>query len=70
MSESHIKKTIYEEETKMPESQAKNIINEDEAKQLFYLWNDALDSLDPNADFDSIKDYFVNFLQRELRNYR
>lgn len=63
MSESHIKKTIYEEETKMPESQAKNIINEDEAKQLFYLWNDALDSLDPNADFDSIKDYFVNFLQ-------
>uniref|UniRef100_A0A7S3Y617 Calcium/calmodulin-dependent protein kinase II association-domain domain-containing protein n=1 Tax=Heterosigma akashiwo TaxID=2829 RepID=A0A7S3Y617_HETAK len=59
-------------------------VSESEARNLFYLWNDALATLDadtvakryarkgvllptvsdtPRADYDSIKDYFVNFLQ-------
>jgi len=59
-------------------------ISDHEARNLFYLWNDALATLDadtvakryakkgvllptvsdtPRADYASIKDYFVNFLQ-------
>ena len=77
-------KIAHHHSSVMPESHAKKTISEDEAKNLFYLWNDALDTLDPDAvakryakkgvllptvsdvpraDYDSIKDYFVNFLQ-------
>jgi len=61
-------------------------ITEAEVRGLFHLWNDALDTLDPDAvakryakegvllptvsdiprtDYGSIKDYFVNFLQKK-----
>jgi uncharacterized protein (TIGR02246 family) len=77
-------KIAHHHSSVMPESHAKKTITEDETKNLFYLWNDALDTLDPDAvakryakkgvllptvsdvpraDYDSIKDYFINFLK-------
>jgi len=71
----------------MPESVTPNSapeLSKDQVQNLFYLWNDALATLDPDAvakrysknavllptvsdtprtDYDSIKDYFVNFLK-------
>ena len=67
----------------MPEAVLKKQITKKEVKDLFYLWNDALATLDsdkvakrystqavllptvsdtPRTDYDSIKDYFDNFL--------
>jgi uncharacterized protein (TIGR02246 family) len=81
-------KILHHHSSAMPESgkkaAAENQITKDQVKNLFYLWNDALDTLDsdavakrysknavllptvsdtPRTDYESIKDYFDNFLK-------
>merc|ERR1711939_628941 len=79
-------KIAHHHSSKMPEAPGGTAITEEEVKSLFYLWNDALATLDPDAvakryakkgvllptvsdkartDYDSIKDYFVDFLKLE-----
>ena len=77
-------KIAHHHSSAMPETTGEEPISDDHVKNLFYLWNDALDTLDPDAvakryakngvllptvsdtprtDYDSIRDYFVNFLK-------
>eukprot|EP00429_Kryptoperidinium_foliaceum_P069080 CAMPEP_0176055404 /NCGR_PEP_ID=MMETSP0120_2-20121206/27583_1 /TAXON_ID=160619 /ORGANISM="Kryptoperidinium foliaceum, Strain CCMP 1326" /LENGTH=467 /DNA_ID=CAMNT_0017388899 /DNA_START=129 /DNA_END=1532 /DNA_ORIENTATION=+ len=80
-------KIAHHHSSAMPEaSKGGPKISEDECKNLFYLWNDALATLDPDAvarryasnavllptvsdiprtDYDSIRAYFVDFLQKK-----
>lgn len=76
-------KIAHHHSSTMPEQKGKQITKE-QVQNLFYLWNDALDTLDstlvakrysknavllptvsdtPRTDFDSIKNYFDNFLK-------
>jgi uncharacterized protein (TIGR02246 family) len=79
-------KIAHHHSSTMPEAAGGPSITEEEVKDLFYLWNDALATLDPDAvaqryssnavllptvsdeprtDYPSIKEYFINFLQRD-----
>ena len=79
-------KIAHHHSSKMPEAAGGPVLNEEECKDLFYLWNDALATLDsdtvaeryassgvllptvsdtPRTDYDSIKDYFDNFLLKK-----
>lgn len=77
-------KIAHHHSSTMPEGQKGQQIEADQVKNLFHLWNDALDTGDstlvakryaknavllptvsdtPRTDFDSIKNYFDNFLK-------
>jgi uncharacterized protein (TIGR02246 family) len=79
-------KIAHHHSSAMPESKIGEDITENQVKDLFYLWNDALATLDsdavamryakdavllptvsddPRTDYDSIKNYFDNFLQKK-----
>lgn len=76
---------MHHHSSEMPQGgKKKDKITEDQVRNLFYLWNDALDTLDsdvvakrysenavllptvsdaPRTDYESIKEYFDNFLK-------
>ena len=80
-------KILHHHSSQMPEEVTANDapkLNKEQVQNLFFPWNDALDTLDPEAvasrysknavllatvsdkprtDYDSIKEYFVDFLQ-------
>jgi len=79
-------KILHHHSSAMPESGKGPKISKEEVGKLFYLWNDALATLDsdkvaqryakngvllptvsdtPRSDYDSIKDYFDNFLLKK-----
>mmetsp|Transcript_77572 Transcript_77572/g.225138 ORF Transcript_77572/g.225138 Transcript_77572/m.225138 type:complete len:355 (-) Transcript_77572:45-1109(-) len=83
-------KILHHHSSQMPEevtaNDAPKLVDKSQVQNLFHLWNDALDTLDPDAvaaryakeavllptvsdtprtDYDSIRDYFVDFLKLE-----
>lgn len=79
-------KIAHHHSSQMPESMGGPVLKEEECKNLFYLWNDALATLDPDTvaqrysknavllptvsdtprtDYNSIKSYFIDFLQKQ-----